>query len=57
MGYTGAHGIVNALDTIVEAARILQDRGVDKVHFLMVGDGADKERLVTKAERWRLEQK
>ena len=54
VGYTGAHGIANALDAIIEAAKLLQDRGVDKVHFLMVGDGADKERLMTKAERCEL---
>jgi glycosyltransferase involved in cell wall biosynthesis len=55
VGYTGAHGIANALDTIIEAAKIFQDRGIDKVHLLMVGDGPDKERLMTKAEKYGLE--
>jgi len=50
VGYTGAHGIANALDTIIEAAELLQEKGADKVHFLMVGDGPEKERLVAKAE-------
>ncbi len=55
VGYTGAHGIANALDTIIEAAKLLQDEGgVDKIHFLLVGDGLEKERLVGKAERWGL---
>lgn len=54
VGYTGAHGIANALDTIIEAAELLQEKGADKVHFLMVGDGPEKERLVAKAESWGL---
>jgi glycosyltransferase involved in cell wall biosynthesis len=50
VGYTGAHGIANALDTVIETAKLLQEQGVDKVHFLMVGDGPEKERLMTEAE-------
>lgn len=46
VGYTGAHGIANALDTIIEAAKRLQDKGIDKIHFLLVGEGPDKARLV-----------
>jgi glycosyltransferase involved in cell wall biosynthesis len=52
--YTGAHGIANALDTIMEAARLIQDRGIDKVHFLMVGEGPEKEGLMRKAKDWKL---
>ncbi len=52
--YAGAHGIANALDTILEAARWLQDKGADKVHFLLVGEGPEKPRLVETAQRWRL---
>ena len=54
VGYAGAHGIANALDTIIEAAKLLQDEEVNKVHFLLVGDGPEKGRLVGKAESWRL---
>jgi glycosyltransferase involved in cell wall biosynthesis len=54
IGYAGAHGIANALDTIIEAAKLLQDRGVDKIHFLMVGDGPEKEGLITKTKDWEL---
>jgi len=54
VGYTGAHGIANALDTIIEAAKLLQDEEVNKVHFLLVGDGPEKGRLVGKAESWGL---
>jgi len=50
VGYTGAHGIHDALDTLIESAKLLQDEGADKVHFLLVGDGPEKERLVRKVE-------
>ena len=49
VGYAGAHGLANALDIIVEAARILQDSN-DKAHLLMVGDGPEKERLISLAK-------
>jgi glycosyltransferase involved in cell wall biosynthesis len=52
--YTGAHGIANALDTIMEAARLIQGRGIDKVHFIMVGEGPEKEGLMMKAKDWGL---
>jgi glycosyltransferase involved in cell wall biosynthesis len=55
VAYTGAHGIANALDTIIEAAKLMQDRGIDKVHFLMVGEGPEKKRLIAKAKEWRLD--
>jgi glycosyltransferase involved in cell wall biosynthesis len=50
VGYTGAHGAADALDTIIEAARLLEKKGVDKVHFLLVGDGYEKRRLMNDAE-------
>ncbi len=42
--YVGTHGMAHALHTILEAADRLRDR--DDIVFLMVGDGAEKERLV-----------
>jgi len=53
-GYTGAHGVANALDTIIESARILQDRNIDNVQFIMVGDGPEKQRLVKQVKEWGL---
>jgi len=49
VAYVGAHGIVNALDTIVKAANLLQKRGAGKIHFLLVGDGTEKPRLQREA--------
>ncbi|MBF6616210.1 MAG: glycosyltransferase family 4 protein [Candidimonas sp.] len=52
--YTGAHGIPNALDQLLEAAEILQRRG-DKVAFVLVGSGGEKARLQRLAEELRLD--
>lgn len=45
--YAGAHGIPNALDTLVEAAGLLRD---DSVHFLLLGDGRYKRALQQQAK-------
>jgi glycosyltransferase involved in cell wall biosynthesis len=45
--YCGAHGISHALDRILDAARILQDD--KRIHFLFVGEGAEKEALLARA--------
>lgn len=42
IGYAGTHGISNALDTFLHAAKIMQD---EKVVFVLVGDGPEKVRL------------
>jgi glycosyltransferase involved in cell wall biosynthesis len=49
VGYAGAHGIANTLDTVVEAAYILQMSN-DKAYFLLIGDGPEKERLISLAK-------
>lgn len=41
--YVGTHGMAHGLDTILEAAEILQRR--DDIVFLMAGDGAERARL------------
>lgn len=49
-GYIGTHGLAHGLETLLEAARRLQDNpnGGD-VRFLMLGDGANKAKLIEKA--------
>lgn len=49
VGYTGAHGIHDSLDTILEIAKLLQDKGVEGMHFLLIGSGSDKSRVVENA--------
>ena len=54
VGYAGAHGIANNLDTIIETASLLQNEGVARVHFLLVGEGREKQRVIEKAKSWGL---
>ncbi len=42
--YFGTHGMAHHLETILEAARILKERS--EIVFLMVGDGAERARLL-----------
>jgi glycosyltransferase involved in cell wall biosynthesis len=46
--YIGAHGISHALHSIVGAAERLEDD--EEVHFLFVGEGAEKEKVVHLAQ-------
>ena len=45
IGYTGAHGVANALDSYVEAGELLRDK---KIKLLLVGQGPERERLIQK---------
>lgn len=42
--YIGAHGISHSLTKLVDAAALLA--GEDRIHFLFVGEGAEKEKTV-----------
>ena len=48
VGYTGTHGIANALHTLLEAASYLRH---ENVHFVLVGHGPEKEDLQALAGR------
>ena len=49
-GYIGTHGMAHALDTILDAARLLSaEPDADRYRFIMLGDGAKKKALVEKA--------
>ena len=52
IGYTGAHGIANALDSYVEAGEKL--RG-NKIKLISVGPGPERERLIQKAHSRKLD--
>lgn len=43
--YIGAHGRANSLDVIVGCARVLRDRGDDRIRIGMIGDGPERRRL------------
>jgi len=48
--YLGAHGKANALYTVIQAAKILQDQGYCEIRFILVGDGPEKPRLMALVE-------
>lgn len=45
IGYTGAHGIANALDSFIEAGGMLKDK---KIKLILVGQGPERDRLMQK---------
>ncbi len=51
-GYIGTHGMAHALDTLLDAAYMLRQRADGQgIHLLMIGDGAEKARLVEVARQ------
>lgn len=48
-GYIGTHGLAHALETLLEAARLLQEEGQHNVHLLFLGNGASKAALLARA--------
>jgi glycosyltransferase involved in cell wall biosynthesis len=48
VSYVGTHGMAHALETVLEAARMLESHR--HIHFLMVGDGAERQRLLKQKE-------
>ncbi len=51
--YVGTHGMAHHLETVLEAADILRDR--DDIIFIMVGDGAERNRLLSLKEDMQLD--
>jgi colanic acid biosynthesis glycosyl transferase WcaI len=50
--YIGNFGLSHGLTTVLEAARQLQDHA--DIHFILVGDGAERVDLLEKAQKWNL---
>jgi len=50
VGYTGNHGMADSLSTLIEVAKLFQDKELVNIHFLLVGDGPDKKTLLEKAK-------
>ncbi|MGC9075047.1 MAG: glycosyltransferase family 4 protein, partial [Candidatus Bipolaricaulaceae bacterium] len=44
------HGQANALDVLIRAAKIVQDRSHRDIRFILVGDGPEKPTLMTLAQ-------
>jgi len=47
VGYIGGHAISNALENIVQAAKLCIN---EKIHFVLVGDGTEKKSLIKMAK-------
>lgn len=47
IAYTGSMGLANALDNLIDAASLLRD---EKIAYLIVGNGPEKERLKTRIQ-------
>ncbi|MFT5120855.1 MAG: glycosyltransferase involved in cell wall biosynthesis, partial [Psychrobacter glaciei] len=52
IGYTGTLGEANAMDYLIKSAHILKDK--QDVHFVIVGSGKDKNKLVQQVELLKL---
>lgn len=52
VGFAGAHGVANALDTLLSAAQVVRDL---PVCIVLVGAGAEKQRLQERAQREQLD--
>lgn len=48
-GFTGAHGVANGLDALLDVAMELRRRGDTRVKLAFIGDGKEKNRLVARA--------
>ncbi|MEA5005218.1 MAG: glycosyltransferase family 4 protein [Rikenellaceae bacterium] len=49
--FTGAHGIANGLDAVLDAASVLKSMGRDDIVLVFIGDGKVKENLVVRASK------
>jgi glycosyltransferase involved in cell wall biosynthesis len=52
VAYAGTHGMAQGLEVLVQAAELLRDR--DDIHFIMVGEGAEKPELMALANEYAL---
>lgn len=52
--YLGAFGKANALETIIEAANIIEKKGYSDIQILMIGDGPEKVNMVKKIQEHNL---
>ncbi|MDH5216594.1 MAG: glycosyltransferase family 4 protein [Gammaproteobacteria bacterium] len=49
--FTGAHGVANGLDAIIDAASVLKKKKRMNIKILLIGDGKLKENLVARVEK------
>ncbi len=47
--FTGAHGLVNGLDAVLDAIGVLKERNEKGVRFVFIGSGAQRNRLIERS--------
>ena len=52
--FSGTHGIANGLDQIIETAKVLKKRGCAKIKFVLIGQGREKDKLMSLAAQHEL---
>ena len=53
--FTGAHGIANGLDAVLNAAGVLLRKNRHDIKLVFIGEGKEKKRLIERAKREHLE--
>ncbi len=54
--FTGAHGLANGLDAVLDAVAVLKRRGVDGIRFVFLGTGSQKPRLMQRSREQGLDE-
>lgn len=49
--FTGAHGVANGLDAVLDMAKVLRDRNRDDIKLVFVGEGKMKRHLMERAAK------
>lgn len=49
--FTGAHGLANGLDAVLDAAAELKQRNASGIRFVFIGQGGQRERLMARSQR------
>src|SRR5258708_3716059 len=52
--FTGAHGVANGLDAVLDAAAELRVRGRTDIFFIFIGEGKEKSDLIKRAQHEKL---
>jgi len=55
VGYIGTHGLAHGLDAVLDAAKLVANGALSKeIHFILLGDGADRQRLAQRCDKEKL---
>lgn len=49
--FTGAHGVANGLDAVLDAAKVLKQRNRNNIKLVFIGDGMQKPHLMDRAKK------